>query len=221
MKKIIRFFRANEAQALAEFAVVFPVQLFITLAVVQLALVIAARDVVHYAAHAAARAELTGESPHQAAAMACSSVTGPALGRRDVRYDPGMIGVTNEGPERGTSISFPHWADPIAGDTGPAEPDVVLPGWGPLQNSGRSLCKTHTHIWQHGRDNATDFVEVQVLHEYQLSIPVVNWIFSTHRIAGQPHLGIVRSARVPKPWANDEDDVVPHPVIPDMEEATP
>jgi len=222
MKRLIGFLKRNDAQALAEFAVVFPVQLFITLAVVQLALVMAARDVVNNAAHTAARAALVGEDPQMAAALACSSITGPALGRRAVRYDPGMIGVANDGAEVGTSISFPHWSDPLPGDTGAAPPDVVLPGWGELRNSGKAQVKTHAHTLQSIDDNQADYVEVQVLYEYQLIMPVVNNVFSTHRIGGEPHLGIVRTARVPKPWANDEHaGLQPHPQMPDMTGATP
>jgi len=92
----------------------------------------------------------------------------------------------------------------------------MLPGWGRLENSGMALLKTHTHVNVPRDDQDADFVEVQVLHEYELTIPAVNWVLSSHRVGGHPHLGIVRTARAPKPWVNDDAGKDPHPPIPDM-----
>jgi len=52
-----------------------------------------------------------------------------------------------------------------------------------------------------------------VLYEFELIIPAVNWVFSTHRIAGHPHLGLLRTARLPKQWVNDDSGVEPHDYI--------
>jgi hypothetical protein len=43
-------------------------------------------------------------------------------------------------------------------------------------------------------------------------------VFSSHRIGGHPHLGIVRTARVPHMWVGDTDDTHPHPPIRDIED---
>ena len=214
MKRLAAIFRSNDAQALAEWAVVFPVQLFITLGVVQLALVLVARDVVSYAAHSAARAEVVGADSQKAAAMICSAITWTTHGMRDYPVDPGF-GLTVKAERLPKTLSFPAWLGPQpSGDTGTPRPedDIALPGWGKLENSNLALLKTHTFTTAKRSDHA-DFVEVQVLYEYELIIPAVNWAFSTHRINGHPHLGIVRTARVPKPWVDDERGAIPHPEI--------
>ena len=224
MARVRQLLRSCRGQALAEFAVVFPVQLLVTLGIVQLALVLVARDVVEYAAHAAARSELVGEDPHRAASIICTPVVGTSLGRREVRYEPALPAPASDGVVRvGTSIDFPEWKGPMP----PADAivldgatDIVLPGWGRLEYSRYSLVKTFVNVIHDVRDNAFDYVEVQVLHEYELPIPMVNWIFSTHRVGGAPHMGIVRTARVPKMWANAvEGD--PHGEIPPLPRRSP
>lgn len=218
MKRIPQLFKSSDGQALVEFAVVFPIQLLFTLGIIQLALVLVARNVVNYAAQAAARAELVGEDSQRAAAMICSPVTGTTLGKRDVRFEPGFGGTAWEQKDKlGRSISFPGWSEPIPAETGIAGSDIVLPGWGRLRKSAYSLLKTHTHATI-PHDEDSDFVEVQVLYEYELPIPAINWVFSSHRIGGAPHLGIVRTARAPKPWAGDNIGKSEHPIIPDMED---
>jgi len=219
--KLLKRLQSPDGQALAEFAVVFPVQLLVTLGIIQLALVLVARDVVNYAAHMAARAELVGQEPTVAAAMVCSPITGTSVGARTVRMVPGL-GTTayEQRTAYGSSISFPHWDDPLPSNTGLPGDDMELPGWGRLRKSGVSLLKTHTEVIQ-PRNGDKDYVEVRVLYEYELPIPAVNWLFSSHRIGGSPHLGIVRTARVPRPWFNDTRGKTPHPVIPDMDEGSP
>lgn len=57
-------------QALVEFALVFPLQLVIVLFILQLALIQVGRAVVGYAAYCAAHAEILGQDPREAAAIA-------------------------------------------------------------------------------------------------------------------------------------------------------
>lgn len=66
---------AETGQALVEFALVTPIQLFVILAIVQTAHILVSKQVVAYAAHAAARATLVGRDAHQAAAMICSAIS--------------------------------------------------------------------------------------------------------------------------------------------------
>ncbi|MBI4576294.1 MAG: pilus assembly protein [Planctomycetes bacterium] len=68
--------RGEAGYAMAEFAIVFPVQIFITLAVMQLCLIYAGHEVVQYAAFAAARARMVGEDPLRAAKVVTSAVAG-------------------------------------------------------------------------------------------------------------------------------------------------
>jgi hypothetical protein len=215
VNKLRELHTSVKAQALAEWAVVFPVQLFITLGVIQLGLVMVARNMVSYAAHAAARAELVGADSHQAAAMICTPLTWGTHGKRAERAEHDF-GLTVKG-EKDKDLDFPNPAwqgDTPPNDTGVPDPkdDIVLPGWGTLERSSLAMLKTHTCTIT-PRDSDKDSVEVQVLFEYELIIPAVNCVFSSHRIAGHPHLGILRSARLPKPWASDPATPKPHEFV--------
>jgi len=215
MGKLAELHRSTKGQALAEWAVVFPVQLFITLGVIQLALVLLARNVVTYSAHMAARAELVGADPHKAAAMICSPITWSTYGERDTRVESDFGLTVKAQKESGLVFPRPEWQGPMPDrNTGvpSSSDDIVLPGWGTLDHSALALLKTHTYATS-PRDSRNDYVEVQVLYEFELIIPGVNWVFSTHRIAGHPHLGLLRTARLPKQWFNDENGVKPHDYV--------
>ncbi len=73
--------RSESGQAVAEFAIAFPVLLMLVLGIVQISLMFVARTVVEYATFAAARAELVHEDPQRAAEMICSSISGPTYTR--------------------------------------------------------------------------------------------------------------------------------------------
>ncbi len=62
--------RRRSGMAMVEFAFVFPIQLFFILAILELSLLQVGRIMVSYAASCAARAELLGEDPVEAAAIA-------------------------------------------------------------------------------------------------------------------------------------------------------
>jgi len=63
-------------QALVEYAIVFPIQLMLTLAVIQLAHLFVAKQVLEYAAFCGARAAVVGEDPKRAACVPISSIAG-------------------------------------------------------------------------------------------------------------------------------------------------
>ena len=75
--------RGEGGQAIAEFAIVFPLLLMLVLGIIQISLMFVAKSVVEYSAFAAARAELVGEDPERAAEMICSSIAGPSYNRGD------------------------------------------------------------------------------------------------------------------------------------------
>jgi Flp pilus assembly protein TadG len=64
--------------AMVEFALAFPLQLLVFLLGVQLCLIIVGKQVVNWAAFCAARAEVVGENPADAAAFACIPIGGVA-----------------------------------------------------------------------------------------------------------------------------------------------
>jgi hypothetical protein len=70
-------FRDERAQVLVETAIAFPVQIVITLAIMQYALLAGAKQTLVAATHAAARAALVGLDPHRAASIVLSPIAGP------------------------------------------------------------------------------------------------------------------------------------------------
>lgn len=69
--------RPDRGQALVEFAIVFPLQLLIVLGLLQLMQILVAKEMLTWAAFAAARAELVGESGQEAASLVMAPVSGP------------------------------------------------------------------------------------------------------------------------------------------------
>lgn len=83
--------RARTAgHVLAEFALALPLLLLATMGVMQAALLSVAKTVVNHAAFAAARAELVGENPEEAAEICCAPISG-------IRGDEGLDGYTIPG----------------------------------------------------------------------------------------------------------------------------
>jgi len=72
----MRILRDERGQVLVETAIAFPIQILITVAIMQFCLIAVAKQVVNYAAHAAARAVLVNEDPERAAAIVCSPIAG-------------------------------------------------------------------------------------------------------------------------------------------------
>ena len=66
----------ERGQVVVEYAIVFPIQLLITLAIIQLAEVFVAKQVVSYAAFCGARAQIVGENPTEAACLPLAAVAG-------------------------------------------------------------------------------------------------------------------------------------------------
>ncbi|HPD14547.1 MAG TPA: TadE/TadG family type IV pilus assembly protein [Planctomycetota bacterium] len=68
--------RDQRGQVMVETAIAFPIQMLMTLAVMQFCLLAVGKQVVNYAAHAAARAALVGDDPQRAAEIVCSPIAG-------------------------------------------------------------------------------------------------------------------------------------------------
>jgi len=142
-------------QALAEFAIAFPLQLLIMFAIMQLALLYVAKQVVSYASFSAARAALVADSPEdayrratRASALCCAPITGPTV--------------------TGSSFSLSELQSPGS--------MLEVPGWGLLPKSGISYrLKTLVSRLDYP---APGEVDVTVTHYYELTFPVVNYMFS-------------------------------------------
>jgi len=66
----------DSGAAMVEFAIVFPLQLLVFLLGLQLCLIIIGKQIVNWSAFCATRAEVVGESPEDAAALACIPIGG-------------------------------------------------------------------------------------------------------------------------------------------------
>lgn len=161
----------EEGQAIAEFAFAFPLQLFIMFAIMQLALVYVAKQVVHYASYSAARSAMVAENPDDAwrrartaAALVCSPITGTTVS--------------------GSGYSYSALTGPRA--------ELSVPGWGRIPKSGISY-HLKTDVSQptfSGRSEVT----VTVDHYYELIFPIVNHAFAW--IAGDSRARTGRSGDI-------------------------
>lgn len=140
-------------QAIAEFAFAFPLQLLIMFAIIQLAMMYVAKQVVTYASYSAARSAMVAEvadrdpvvAAHKSAALICSPITGTT--------------VAGSGVNRG-ALSAAR---------------IEVPGWGIIPNSGISRgLKTVVSDYERSPGE----VEVTVTHYYELTFPVVNHMFA-------------------------------------------
>jgi len=165
---------SNGGQAIVEYAIVFPIQLMLTLCIIQLGHLFVAKQVVEYAAFCAARAALVGEDPQDAASFACTRITGWA------GVNPGAI---------------------------------YLPGWGDLPGYGAARSKTRVRILPPGpNDPQPPPVSVEVVHNYQLRVPIADWIVyrlgdvlvsypDADRTYGEPHIPISGTCTLASPFA--------------------
>lgn len=139
--------RGCRGQAIVEYAIVFPVQLMLTLAIIQLAHLFVAKQVLEYGAFCAARAAMIA--------------------------DPGA--TEEEVKELATAAAvIPISA--IAGPSGVSEPDSVeLPGWGTLKGSGAAREKTDVTVLGEIR-SGVPVIKCNVEHDYELDVPVGNLV---------------------------------------------
>ena len=190
--------KSDRGQAMAEFAVAFPLQLLITLGIVQLCLVIVGAIVVDYAAKAAARAELVGEDPHQAAAFVCSPIAGStwnAVGAQDIRV-PGWGHLNHS--QQALAKTRVTIETPLYGGGFSGQLNEVMP-----------------------LDTPTSHVVAHVEHDFELIIPVIdamgNFVFGGRKVHGARHITLRATAIQQVPWAT-EPRGQGHKPIPDMEE---
>ena len=99
--------RDPKGQAVVEYAIVFPIQLMITLAIVQLAHIFVAKHLISYSAYCGARAALVAKTDERdadaedAAVIALSAVAGPAGGAGEAKVDiPGWGELPRSGAAR-------------------------------------------------------------------------------------------------------------------------
>ncbi len=107
--------RQCRGQILVEFAVALPLILGLTVGIMQMALLVAAKVVVNHAAFVAARAELVGEDPEEAAEISCAPVAGMSKDQDLPGYEiPGRGVLPRSGLSREkTSVAVVHPDAPL------------------------------------------------------------------------------------------------------------
>jgi len=187
-------FRHNTGQAIAEFAIAFPVLLLLVLGIIQISFMFAARAVVEYAAFAASRAELVGEDAERAAEFVCTAIAGPTRvgGGRDIIV-PGW-GVI----PRGLAASEKTYVDVLE----------------PITNQSGAVTVEVTHLYEL-------VVPVASMIFKPISTPlepghVPEDIFITY--GGAPHMVMRARYTRPVPWDVEIQDAQGHAVISELEQ---
>ncbi|MBN2711502.1 MAG: pilus assembly protein [Planctomycetes bacterium] len=106
--------RGSDGQAVVEFAIAFPLQLFITLAVAQLILIYISTLMVNYAAYRACRAEIVGGDPK----VVVGVVLAPLTSRRSNGFTELASGVEK--------VNIPGWGDIRNSDMAQAKTNVYV-----------------------------------------------------------------------------------------------
>ena len=185
--------RSKSGQAIAEFALVFPLLLMLVLGIIQISLMFVARSVVEYSAFAAARAELVGEDPEQAAEMICSAIAGPSYARGT-----------------GRPITVPGWGVLSRSESSSLKTSVDVID--PIGDGNGEVTVEVTHLYEL-------VVPVVSLIFKPISKPlepghVPDGIFVTKDNA--PHMILKSRYTRPVPWDEEIKGVRGHPVIPDL-----
>ena len=184
--------RGEAGQAIAEFAIVFPVLLMLVLGIIQFSLAFVARGVVEYAAYAAARAELVGEDPERAAEFVCSAIAGPS--------------VT---PGTGDPITVPGWGVLPRSESASVKTSVVV-----LDGIDNGSGEVTVEV-RHRYELTVPFVSLLFT---PISRPVEpdddpSGLFETFE--GAPHIVLRSTYTRPVPWDEELAGATGHPVIPD------
>lgn len=185
--------RKEGGQAIAEFAIVFPVLLLLVLGIIQISLMFVARSVVEYSAFAAARAELVGESPERAAEMICSAIAGPS-------YTAGT----------GDPITVPGWGVLPRSESASLKTSVDVID--PIGDGNGSVTVEVTHLYEL-------VIPVVSLIFKPISRPlepgdVPQGIFVD--MDNAPHMVLRSRYTRPVPWDEERTGAQGHPVIPDL-----
>ena len=169
----------QSGQAMTEFAIAFPVLLLLVLAIIQLALIYHARQVVNYAAFSAARSLMVHprqqEKALDAAVLSCTPISGklsmlaesvsPALGNLPAAGD--FSEISDTGGMAANIVDKYYYSE-------------FFTGISVLDAMGEPVTQRNALI-------VGDQFSVEVTHRYLLIIPIINRIiaFRRHGIAGK------------------------------------
>ncbi|HUT36475.1 MAG TPA: TadE/TadG family type IV pilus assembly protein [Planctomycetota bacterium] len=185
----MRILRDEQGQVMVETAIAFPIQMLITLAIMQFCLIAVAKQVVNYAAHAAARAVLVSEDPDRAAAIVCSPIAG-----------------SNCTGNPGAPIFIPGWGNLHRSPQSQAKTSVdVLNG---PDDGDKAVVAEVSHEFE----LIFPFVNATPFRDWH---PIWGSIVKLGP-RGVVHKVLTQTVSIPQPWDGDLDGVTGHEVIPDV-----
>ncbi len=177
----------TRGQALVEYALVFPLQLMMTLAIIQLAHLFVAKHVLDYAAFCGARACLVGLSEFEAERAACTPITRIA--------GPSGVGGISEDP-----IEVPGWGE--------------LPGW--QAAFAKTLPRYGYGDFDLEEATVLDApaIRCDLTHMYELRVPIGNIVAYSIgdvflaadelvKIGGAPHVRLKATCTLAQPWREE------------------
>jgi Flp pilus assembly protein TadG len=186
---MLRRLSDERGQVLVETAIAFPIQMLITLAIMQFCLIAVAKQVVNYAAHAAARAVLVNEDPERAAEIVCSPIAGSDC--------------TNSGA---TPIFIPGWGNLARSAQSQAKTSVNV------VNDLDDGDKTVTAEVSHDFELIFPFVNATPFGDWH---PIWGRIVKLGP-RGVVHKVLTQTVSIPQPWDGDLQGVTGHEIIPDL-----
>jgi len=181
--------RDERAQVMVETAIAFPLQMIITLAIMQFCLIGGGKQVVNCAAHAAARAALVGMEPHCAASIVCSPIAGSYCppGAVDAIFVPGRGNLPRSRQSQlKTSVRVIN----------------------PPDDGDKMVTAEVTHHFE----LIVPFVEYTPFHDWHLLWGRIERL-GPRRVV---HKVITQTASIPQPWDGDDRGVIGHEIIPDL-----
>ena len=138
--------RDDRGQAIVEYAIVFPLQLMLTLAVIQLAHLFIAKQIVEYAAFCAARSALVADADTPEEEIETNALYAAT------------VPISRIAGESGYEVTSEY---------------LEVPGWGPLAGSTAAWNKTRIELDYPEREGIP-VVRAEVSHDFELSVPVGN-----------------------------------------------
>jgi hypothetical protein len=185
--------RDERGQVLVETAIAFPIQLLITLAIMQYCLIAIAKQVVNYAAHAAARAVVVGQDPDRAAAIVCSPIAGAPCGAGALQ-----------------PIYVPGWGNLPRSSQAQFKTTVARPFLNPPDDGDKKITVEVTHNFE-------------LIIPFVNSTPFGDWHPIWGRIVkldGVVHLPLTQRVTLAQPWDGDMEGMTGHEIIPDVSSDT-
>jgi len=168
----LRRFRSERGQALVEYAIVFPLQLMMTLAIIQLAQIFVAKQVVEYAAYCGARAKLVGLDNETTSF--CWEGTSSQLNGAQVAALIPLSGICSNNANETNVLSLPGWGN--------------LPGYGTASDPAITTVNFQTvNSSTTSQSTSLPGVYCNITFNYPLVVPVGNIV--AYQI-GQVFLGV-------------------------------